>query len=210
MHIRNGNCAVRANREIANLHPGFGFDLKHRAGQQFTVNIRLADFQRGALVILEIHLGIAVSYNGNLLGCGIQQIVLRHALFPNGIYTRSQSIQRNSAICAGRLSGDSSAVGVVQGKSNPCYRLAGILIRFTNGQTGFAVVSDNNFAVLARKQLHMKFLGIFNIVIRHVNFLHRINTRLQIINLDFALRVGNSIKIVAAVLNFGDTESYAA
>ena len=56
----------------------------------------------------------------------------------------------------------------------------------------------------------MIFRGVDDVALRRLRFLHRVNARLQILDIDFTIGICHTIEIMAAILNLCDSEGSAA
>ena len=101
MDVFNGDGAIRADGEITNFHACLGFHLENRAGQSVAIDVYLVDGQRRPLVVLELHGGVSVWLQGDLLGRGVQNVALRDTLLRDGVDTGQQVLDGHSAILAG-------------------------------------------------------------------------------------------------------------
>ena len=210
MDVFNGDGAIRADGEITDFHACLGFHLENRAGQSVAIDVYLVDGQRRPLVVLELHGGVAVRLQGDLLGRGVQNVALRDTLLRDGVDTGQQVLNGHSAILASGLGGDGGAVSIVQRKGHAGNGFAGVLVGFADGQIGPLVVLNGDGAGLAGEQFYPVLSFIQNVIGNGGRLLNQIDTRLQVGNKDFALGIGRTVEVVTAVLDFGDAERHTA
>ena len=209
MDVGDRHLPIRPHGEIPDLHASLGLDLKNSAGQEAPVNVHLGDRQGGPLIVLELHRCVPVGQERYLLGRSVQNVPLRDILLRDGINAGKQVLNCHCSIRASRLGGDGGAVRKVQGKGHTGNGIAGVLVRFADGQVGAPLIFDGDRAGLAGEQLNMILPHIQNVVEGGGCLLHGIHAGVQLVDVDLAVIIGDAIQIVGAVLDLGDAEMNA-
>ena len=210
MDVFNGDGAIRADGEITDFHACLGFHLENRAGQSVAIDVYLVDGQRRPLVVLELHGGVSVWLQGDLLGRGVQNVALRDTLLRDGVDTGQQVLDGHSAILAGGFRGNGGAVSIVQRKGHAGNGFTGVLVGFADGQIGPLVVLDGDGAGLAGEQFYPVLSFIQNVIGNGGRLLNQIDTRLQVGNKDLALGIGGAVEVMRTIFDFGNTECHTA
>ena len=86
---------------------------------------------------------------------------------------------------------------------------AGVCVLLVDDEVGPLLILDRDGADLARKQLHMVLPEVRDVVIRRGGLHHRVNTRLQVRDNDFAVGVGGAVQVMGAVLYLRNAEGDA-
>ena len=170
--LRHGDRAVRAHREVTDLHASLGLDLKNSAGQMLALNVHFHDLQGGPLVVLELHLGFLVGKQGHRLGRSIQNVIFRNALLGDGIDSGQEVGDNHLAIRPRGLGGDGGAVRAPQSKGHTGYRVRTVLVPFADDQTGPLIILQMDLSGFTWGQLHMVLGGIQDVIGQGGGFLH--------------------------------------
>ena len=207
--LRDRNLTVCVYREVPDLYPGLGLDLKDRAGQMLAVDVHLHDFQGGPLVVLELHLGLLVGEQRHRLRGSVQDVILRNTLLNYSEHPGQEVGDDHLPIRPGGLGGDGGAVRAPQREGNAGNGITGVLVPFADNQAGPLVVAQTQLGNLTGGQLHM-VLGLVQDVIRQRGgFYHRINSRLQVLHENLTAVLGGAVDGVAGVPDGGDFEGNA-
>ena len=128
--------------------------------------------------------------------------------FRDLVHTRQQVFQRSLAAGIGFDFVYAVAVRRFHQEHRIGDRVAGVGVLFIDNEVGPLLVLNGDGAGLAGKQLHMVLAHINNVVGHRGGLLHRVHTRFQIGDVDFAVGIGDAVKIVGAILNLGNPKMH--
>ena len=197
------------HRGIPDLYAGLGFHLENSAGQGLAVNVHLGDGQLRLLVVFEMDGGRAVGDQRDHLMFRVDDVAVRDGVLPHLDHAGVQVLDEDFAVCVCGLGGDGAAVRLLDSKRHALHRLPGHSVHLHNFQIRLGLVVHHQLGQLAGEELHMELTLHLHIAGRRVHLLDGVHARLQIVDADFAVHIGDPVQIVAAILNFGNAEGCA-
>ena len=130
-------------------------------------------------MILEIHLVVAVGVQGDKLRIGVLEVGRRHRLFRNFIYSGQQIGQRGFSLAVRFDLVHTVAVRRLYQKNGVLDGGTVVRVIFIDIQIGAFLVFQHHSADFPRKQLHMAFPQVDDVIVFCGGFDQRVNSRLQ-------------------------------
>ena len=161
-------------------------------------------------MVFKENLVIPVGVQRHQLGRGVHQPRGGNGLFRNLIHTRQEIVQRGLALAVRLDLIDAVAVRRLDQKHRIRDRLPGVGIVLIDNQVRALLVLNRQSRSFAREQLHMVLPHVNDVIGDSGGLLDRVHPRLQIVNVDLAVRLGDPVQIMRPVLNLGDAEVDAA
>ena len=172
--------------------------------------VHLVHGQGGLLVVLKINGVVAVGVERHKLAGGVHQPGGRDGLLAHLVHSGQEVGQGGPAVGVRLDFVYAVAVRRPDGKNGVRDGLAGVCVLFVDNEVGSLLIFQCNGAGLARKQLHMVLLQVQNVVGNGGSFLDGVHAGFQLGDVDLAVLVGDTVKVMGAVLNAGNPEMDAA
>ena len=161
-------------------------------------------------MVLKIDGMVAVGVKGHKLAGGVHEPGGRDGLLAHLVHSGQEVGQGGPAVGVRLDLIYAVAVRRPNGENSVRDRFAGVGVLFVDNEVGPLLILNGDGAGLAGEQLNVVLLQVQDVVGNGGRFLDGVHAGFQLGDVDLAVLVGDTVKVMGAVLDAGDAEMNAA